>query len=97
MKDNPIVRDERSTAVENASYRWGFMVLSFGLLVLVTVRGFLYQESNWDLMGLVILGSLVTTAYQARYRILNRNWIYLGIICAVIAAVVALIISLFTK
>ena len=37
MKDQTIIRDERTITVENTSYRWGYLLLSFGLLVVVAV------------------------------------------------------------
>jgi hypothetical protein len=49
-------RDERTIAVENASYRWAYMFMSFGLLLLVGYRSFVHHESSWDLFALVILG-----------------------------------------
>jgi len=97
MKDQPILSDERTVAVENASYRLGYIVMTFGLLLIVVFRGFFYQESNWDLMALVILGSLVTTVYQAVNRTLPRQWFYLGIIMAVIAAAVASAVAFFLR
>jgi len=48
MKDNSILKDERTVAVENASYRWGYLILSYGLLLDVVYRGLVRQESGWD-------------------------------------------------
>lgn len=96
MKEESIIHDERTVAVENASYRWGYMLLSFGLLAIVAYRGFARQESNWDLMGLVILSGLVTTVYQAMHRIMAPRWgwaaLVIGLLSAAIAAVVVLLL-----
>jgi hypothetical protein len=67
-------RDERTVSVENASYRWAYLLLSFALLVDVALRSFLYREAAWDLLGLVVAGGAVTTAYQAGQRVLTRRW-----------------------
>lgn len=97
MKDQPVLRDERTISVENASYKLGFTVILFGLLIIITFRGFFYQESNWDLLALVIIGSGVTTVYQAINRTLSQRWFYLGLTMAAIAAVVAFVISLLMQ
>lgn len=97
MKDQPVLRDERTISVENASYKLGFTVILFGLLIIITFRGFFYQESNWDLLTLVIIGSVVTTVYQAINRTLSQRWFYLGLTMAAIAAVVAFVISLLMQ
>ncbi len=97
MKDQPIYRDERTISVENASYRFGYLFLSFGLLVIVAFRSFFYKESNWDLMGLVILGGLVTTVYQAFHKTLSRRLLVVSLATAVVAALVAFVIVLIQK
>ncbi len=97
MKNQFIERDERTISVENASYRYGYLFLSFGLLLIVAFRSFFYQEAAWDLMGLVILGGLVTTLYQASNKIFSRRLLALSIIIAVLAALVALVIVVIQK
>jgi uncharacterized membrane protein HdeD (DUF308 family) len=97
MKDQPILHDERTVTIENASYRLGYMVLSYGLLFIVAFRAFFYHESNWDLMALVILTGLATNAYQGFHQILSKRWVYLFAITAIIAAVVAIGITVLRK
>jgi hypothetical protein len=82
-------RDERTTAVENASYRLAYLVLSFGLLLIVAYRGLVYKESAWDLLGLVILAGAVTTAYQGFHSVLTRRWAWLAAASALSALAVA--------
>jgi hypothetical protein len=75
MSTTPTVnRDERTVAVENASYRWAYLFLSFGLLALVAYRSFVHQESPWDLMTLVVLGGILSAAYQWFHTILTAQW-----------------------
>lgn len=69
MKQEPILRDERYYAVENASYRLGFLIMGFGTMVLCAVRAALFQQTNWDFFGLVIISSLAATVYQVRKKI----------------------------
>jgi hypothetical protein len=75
MSTTPAVdRDERTVAVENASYRWAYLFLSFGLLGLVAYRSFVHRESPWDLMALVVLGGFLTAAYQRFHKVLTAQW-----------------------
>ena len=55
--DHSVMRDERTVAVENASFRWGFNFVLFALLADVMYRGLFRNEAAWDLMGLVIISS----------------------------------------
>lgn len=70
MKQEQIVRDERYYAIENASYRVGYIFMLFGTMVLCAIRAALFQQSNWDFFGLVIISSMVATVYQIRKKIL---------------------------
>ena len=73
MSAATISRDERTVAIEHASYRWGYLLLAFGLLASTIFRAFARHESSWDLLGLVVLSGLVTTAFQGRQRTLTRR------------------------
>ena len=87
-----IERDERTVAVENASYRWGYQVMSFGVLVIVAYRSFALGENNWDLLALVIAGGMVPSAYQGANRVLTRRWAKTQIATMVVAALLAAVI-----
>ncbi len=92
MSHTPSVqRDERTVAVENAGYRWAYLFLSFGLLVVVALRSFVNHESSWDLLLLVVLGGGVGTAYQGWHRVLSKNWAVASLLTVVGAAVLAAI------
>lgn len=96
MSNVPTVHvDERTIAVENASYRWAYLFLSFGLLGLVAYRSFVRNESPWDLLLLVILGGVVGTAYQGSHRVLSKPWVIASFTAVVIAAALALLLVWF--
>ena len=96
MSTSPLVqRDERTVAVENASYRWAYLFLSFGILVLVAYRSFVHHESPWDLLLLVVLGGGVGTAYQGTHRVLSKRWAVTSLLAIVVAAALAAIIVWF--
>ena len=97
MKDQPVIRDERSTAVENASYRVAYMVMSYGALSIVTYRGFVLQQSSWDLLALVVLGGAVATIYQGSNKVLSRNWVIATIATLILAAILAVVLVLILR
>ena len=86
-----VERDERTVTVENASYRWAYIVLTYALLVDVMYRGLFRHEAAWDLMALVIVGAAICTVYQARQKTLVHGWVMKAVLGAVIAAVIAFI------
>jgi hypothetical protein len=65
----PALPRPATAARRRGRYRWAYLFLSFGLLVLVAYRSFVHHESPWDLLLLVILGGGVGTAYQGRHRV----------------------------
>jgi hypothetical protein len=58
--------EERIISVENESYRWAYLFLSYGLLIVVAYRSFVNHESSWDLLLLTVLGGCVSIACQGR-------------------------------
>ncbi len=84
-------RDERTLAVENASYRWGFYFITYALLLDVAYQSFRYNRATWDLLAIVLGGGAITSLYQARERILCRSWWKPALLAAGIGAVVAAI------
>ena len=89
-----VERDERTVAVENASYRWAYLLLTYALLVDVMFRSLTRHEATWDLMALVVLGGVVCTVYQTRQKILARGWVMKAVLGACIAAVIAAVIAI---
>src|SRR4030042_2263421 len=89
MNNQSVSRDERTVVVENASYRIAFLVMSFGLLASVAYRGFVLQQSSWDLLTLVILGGATATMYQGTNKVLSRRWIIATVATIIIAGLIA--------
>jgi hypothetical protein len=90
MKDQNVLRDERTEVVENASYRLAYTLISFGVLLSVVYRGFVLNQSSWDLLALVILSSGVATLYQGTHKILDRRMLLPAIILMVSSALIAM-------
>ena len=91
MMPSPTGRDDPTASVENASFRWAYLVMSFGLLGLVAYRSFFWRESPWDLLALVVLGGAVSAAYQGYYRVLTVRQVGLMVVAALVAALMATI------
>lgn len=89
-----VERDERTVAVENVSYRWAYLLLTYALLVDVMYRSLIRHEATWDLMALVIVGGAICTTYQARQRILAHGWVMKVVLATCIAGVIAAILAM---
>ncbi len=89
MSGSVVHRDERTVLVENASFRWAYLVLSFGLLGLTAYRSFAWRESSWDLMALVVLAGAVPAAYQGYHHVLTSRFAVFVLVAAVVGALVA--------
>lgn len=90
MSEQPVLRDERTVMVENASYRLAYNLLSFGALVIVAWRGFVLGQSLWDLLALVILAGALATVYQAVHKIFTRRVVGVVVALIVISALIAI-------
>jgi hypothetical protein len=89
-----VERDERTVAVENASYRWAYLLLTYALLVDVIYRSLARHEATWDLLALVVVGGAVCTVYQARQKILAHGWVMKAVLVACLAGVVAAVLAM---
>ena len=95
MKNQSVPRDERTLSVENASYRWGYIVLTFGLMAIILFRLIRYNETSWDLFALVTAGGLSSMAYQTfRGTFPRRSFIFFLILAAIGAAIILFAISM---
>ena len=92
MSNQTVECDERTVAVTQNSYRWGFLLLTFGLLVDIAYRGLAARQQSWDLLALVVGAALVTTGYQAAHRILGRRWLFVMAIALAVGALVSFVV-----
>lgn len=97
MNNQSVTRDERTAAVENTSYRFAYLVMSFGLLVCIAYRGFALQQSSWDLLALVILGGATATIYQGTNKVLSHRWGIAVVASLVIAGLLAFVFVLIFR
>lgn len=97
MSANKIEKDERTTFIENQSYRYGYIVLNFGILIDIMYRSFRLNEASWDLFGLIFLGGMVTTVYQYRNKIFTKRWIRDILLLIVVSAIVAAVVMFLAQ
>jgi hypothetical protein len=88
-----VVRDERTVAVEDASYRLAYLFIAFALLLDVMYRSLVRQEASWDLLAIVVLAGAISTVYQWRQKILTGHSFKLAAVTFGIAGVVAAVIA----
>jgi hypothetical protein len=92
--DRLLVRDEREVSVDRAADRLAYVVLSFGLLAVVAYRSFVEGMASWELLGLVLLGGIVSTGYRLWQGALTRQAVFVLVLTALIALVVGSVIVL---
>ena len=99
MTEQPIIRDERTKSVGDASSRLGFNILCFGLLIDIIVRSAVFHEAPWDLFGLVIIGSWAAMIYQGLHKTFPphfwRSVLVLGLISGLVSIIIVLVLAKF--
>lgn len=90
---NPYPRDEREAAIDRAGDRLAYLVLSYGLLIIVAWRSFVDGAAPFELVALVVFGGVAGALYRVWHRAFNReSAIIVGLTVAtalVVAAIVA--------
>ncbi len=89
-----IVRDEREAAVEQGGDRLAYVVLSYGLLLIVAYRSFVEQQASWDLLALVVTGGFVSVGYRMWRRGLSRSALVLIGLTIALAVLVGALFAL---
>ena len=90
--DRLLERDEREVGVDRAADRLAYAVLSFGLLAVVAYRSFADGVASWELLGLVLLGGVVSTAYRLWQGVLTRQAVSVVALTALVALVIGAIL-----
>jgi drug/metabolite transporter (DMT)-like permease len=87
-------RDERESTIDRAGDRLAYLVLSYGLLLIVAYQSLVERRAAWDLLGLVVLGGVVGFAYRFWHRALTRNSAVLVGVTILVAVVVGVVVAL---
>ncbi|RNC62743.1 MAG: hypothetical protein AWM53_02084 [Candidatus Dichloromethanomonas elyunquensis] len=96
MSNQTVEKDERSTFIENISYKFGYIFITFALLLDVVYRS-LKNEAPWDLLALVIISGLVMSLYQYKQKILGKTWIKTCIYVFAVSFIIAFIMAFIRK
>ena len=98
--------DERTKAIvyQGDAYTARFML--FAVLLDVIIRGLKLNDplttSNWDLMLIVIIGGLISTAYQIKSKVIfnrpfSRSFLFIILFMGLCAIIAFLAVFFFTK
>ena len=66
--EQPVERDERTVAVENAAFKWGFHAVYLGILLDCLYRHKVRNEDIGDLLVVLGVSVAVTTVYLIRHK-----------------------------
>jgi hypothetical protein len=89
-----LARDKREVGLDRAADRLAYVVLSFGLLAVVAYRSFVEGLASWELLGLVLLGGIVSTGHRLWQGVLTRQSVLILALTALIALVVGALLVL---
>ena len=67
-------RDERTVAVENASFKWAWYFLVWPLTIAALYRQEVWNEEVGDLIALVCISSAIAIVYQYRHKVVVSYW-----------------------
>ena len=88
-----VERDERTIAIENAGYRWSYLVLSFGILAIIAFRWFLGESMPWEFLALVVISGGVNAAIQAWHQTVFKRWVGLALATATAGGAIAALLA----
>ncbi len=72
--EQSVKRDERTVAVQNASYKWAYHFLLYGLLLDCLYRHKVRNEDVGDLLALGCVSVAVITVYLIRHKAAVPLW-----------------------
>ncbi len=72
--DQEVRIDERTVAVENASFKWAYNFLVWPLIIDSLYRQHVQNEEVGDLVALICVSGAIGIAYQIRHRAIVSHW-----------------------
>ncbi len=67
--EQPLKRDERTVAIENASFKWAWYFLVWPLTIVALYRQKAMNEEVGDLIALVCISSAIAIIYQYKHKV----------------------------
>jgi len=92
-----LARDERELSVDRAGDRLAYLVVTYGLLLVVAYRSFVDGHASWDLLALVLLGGAVGMAYRLWHRAFTREAALVIGVTVLVALAVAVVVALAVR
>ncbi|WP_315115309.1 hypothetical protein [uncultured Clostridium sp.] len=97
MINKIVEKDERTTFIENASYKFGYNFIAFALLLNVVYRGIRFNEAPFDLLMIVIISGFIMTVYQYKQKILGKTWINTLALTSIVTFIFAFLLAFIMK
>jgi len=72
--EQEVRKDERTVAVENASFKWAYYILCWPLVIDALYRQHVRNEKVGDLIALICVSGAIGIAYQIRHRAIVSYW-----------------------
>ena len=100
------VIDERTKAVAYQGDAYAARFMLFALLIDVFIRGLKLNDpittSNWDLILIVMIGSLISTAFQIKSKVIfnrpfSRSFLFVILLMVLSGSIAYLAVLFFTK
>jgi hypothetical protein len=94
----PLVhRDAHESRVDLAADRVAYLVVAYGVLLVVAYRSLVLGQSSWDLLAVVVASGVAGLVYRAREGALSGRWVAALVTTIVVAAFVAAAIAVATR
>jgi hypothetical protein len=86
-----LATDEREQDVGKTGDQLAYVAMSFALLLLIAYRSVFDHGASWELMGIVLFGGAVATAYRAWRRVVTGRAAVLATLAALVAGTLAIL------
>lgn len=73
MDDKKIERNEKNTFIQNKSYKYGYNILVYGILLDCIYRSIRFNENLWELFILIIVAGSGIMAYQYKQKMIKKS------------------------
>ncbi|MBZ9626354.1 hypothetical protein G9F71_026480 [Clostridium sp. FP2] len=97
MINKLVEKDERTTSVENASYKIGFHFMTYAIFLDVMYRCIRFHEGSFDLILIILLSCLPAIIYQYKKKIYPKNMIRNVALMSVIIAIFSFLLAVVIK
>ena len=94
---NRFFRDEREAAIDRSADRLAYLILAYGLLLVVAWRGLVDGAAPFELLALVVLGGAVGAVYRLWHRTMTRDYATVIGLTVLLALLVGAVITVASQ